>query len=150
MDPFRYVRKELMAYKVNLADREELLQRMANMDKDIRPKAAILDGMPRAKGGLSRSVIESTVIKREESLQEMNEKLVRLERKIQPVEIGLAALRPIEREVIEHIYMDLEYSEYEEIAASMGLTLREMERIQEQAVWLLAYILEDQRYKRTS
>jgi seryl-tRNA synthetase len=125
MNWMRWVRRELLAYKALQADRRELLDRIAEMDEDIKPRLSHLDEMPRAKGGLPHSSVETQAILRDESAKEIMQQLQQINRRLEPIERALSALDDQEREVIQMGFHSMD----EEQPEKLGLSPDEFESI---------------------
>lgn len=141
MNPLRMVRRELLAYNAFKASKGELLEQLNQMDNDIRPRLSFLDGLPRGHGGLAKSIVEYTAMDREETKESLNKQLELIEQRINPVEAALTILSPIEKEVIKLTFFSLEYDHDSEISEVLGLSLRRMEEIQNQAMWTIYHVL---------
>ncbi|NMM52044.1 sigma factor-like helix-turn-helix DNA-binding protein [Paenibacillus aquistagni] len=128
------VRKELLIYNAYRADREEILERLEQLDQDIQPRLSHMNGLPRGKGGLPRSSVEHAVINREETTQELNERLKQIETHMKPIELALDSLSFVERSVITALYHSLQHNTYTEIAESLGFTVNELMRIKREAL----------------
>lgn len=124
----RRVKRELMAYTSLKVRREHLIERLATMDDNIHPRQSKVDDMPKARGGLPKSSVEFTAIKREEELREIRSELGWVEKQLEPMERGLNALNEIDREVIRLSYYSFDVPD-DQIASSLGLSNREYEDI---------------------
>lgn len=137
MDWMRAARRELMAYNAFRADREEILERLADMDSDIRPNSSRLDGLPKAKGGLPRSTVEAAVLNREEWREQLTAQLQEVNCRLAPIERALAALNPQEREVIR-----LSYHSMGQGPESLGMSADTFNGIKYQALREVAWVLQ--------
>ncbi len=111
-----------MAYNALRVDREELQQRLDELDKSIRPGQSRLDGMPRAVTGLHSAPVEATTIRREEVGGKLTLKLDEVKERLEPIEWALAALSDTDREILRRSFHSLDYS-MSEAAAAFGLPL---------------------------
>ncbi|MNW41411.1 hypothetical protein D3C74_185480 [compost metagenome] len=139
MDWKRKIRCELLAYNALKVDRRELMKRLAEMDKDIRPSSSRIDGMPRIKGGLPKSIVESAAIRREEDTEKLRASFEKINDRIISLESALDSLNEQERKVIKYSFYDLNI-DYDP-AQSMGLTKRKFNMIRDKAMHIFYHAL---------
>ncbi|OXM15449.1 hypothetical protein [Paenibacillus herberti] len=141
----RGLRRELVAYNALRSNRLRIQEYLSTRDQDINPKQQRLDGMPTARGGLPRSIIERMVIDRQEQLDRLEAITKRLELRFAPLEAALRRLSWTERESLRLFYWTL--SEPHEAAREIGVSEARLEAIRKRALHQLEWLY-NQNYAR--